>query len=72
MAKRMLVLLLIGFIGLLPFAARGRSKEETGMDKVGVRYMVNGLEPGREILHDVSGLSGGAGVEAQFCDARPR
>jgi hypothetical protein len=40
----MLVLLLICLISSLQFAARALSKEEMGMDKARIRYMVNDLD----------------------------
>ncbi len=45
MAKRMLVVLLICPVSSLQFAARALSKEEVGMDKARIRYMVNDLDP---------------------------
>lgn len=45
MAKRASVLLLLVLVGALQFAARAQSKEETSMNKVRVRYMVNDLDP---------------------------
>jgi catechol 2,3-dioxygenase-like lactoylglutathione lyase family enzyme len=45
MVKKALLLLVSSLISPLQFTVRAQRKEGTSMDKLGVRYMVNGLDP---------------------------
>lgn len=59
-------LLVIALISALQVAAQAQSREETGMDKVRVRYMVNDLDPAVKFYTEYLGFQIGRESKPNF------